>query len=320
MFFNIAIAFVICITFATFESLKGEMIFNNLIVKAIEMIKIKLFTSQKKKQKFALIWIFPITVMFVSFVIAYFANVSTQNNVIITLLSGCFGSLLSIHYNIECLRDLYENVSGNVRDIEALQKIKNNIENIDHPYFQKWTRTKLEMILEHNRSLFSGKNYTNPHAEDTFGIEGLRYTRNNGTLKATSVVPDYWLDDFTKQYLKVQEELIRDKKVKIQRIFIFPKAMKKKYIKLMKDQVNIGIDVRYIHKENKFIYEDWLNEDYLIQDDKLLVQIFCSTHKCDKGQNEVGNELITIDPIIVREKIERFERLLERSYKFEKRN
>ena len=63
-----------------------------------------------------------------------------------------------------------------------------------------------------------------------------------------------------------------------------------------------------------YLNPEWLEEDYLIQDDSLLVEITCRTHKFEGEARET--ERITTSLADVSIKLERFQRILERSTRF----
>jgi hypothetical protein len=200
-------------------------------------------------------------------------------------------------------------------ELKILSEIQEGIQRNDHPYFRRWAFRRLDQFIEQNTEFFEGTNRTNPHAEDTFGIDGIKETLKFGSIKAVSVVEDYWEDAFTKEYLRVQEELIRTKKVRIQRIFVTSSDKLDKIIPAMEAQYKLGIEVFYIYYDNQFVNREWLKEDYLIQDDRLLVQIYCESHKYNDMEKET--ELITVVPAVVNRKIDRFLRILERAEKFD---
>ena len=83
----------------------------------------------------------------------------------------------------------------------------------------------------------------------------------------------------------------------------------------MEFQKKMRIRICYIEKGNEYIDPEWLLEDYLIQDDELLVQIFCATHQFESQSRDA--EMITMDTVKVGQKLERFQRILERSNLFE---
>ena len=103
--------------------------------------------------------------------------------------------------------------------------------------------------------------------------------------------------------------------VRIQRVFILEENGLESAAAQMDYQYKLGIEVYYIYKNNEYIDPEWLEEDYLIQDDELLVQIYCNTHQF-KSQNR-NNEQITMDSVKVRKKRERFQRILERANKYD---
>ncbi len=188
--------------------------------------------------------------------------------------------------------------------------VKEKTLTIQHEYFKKWVYIKLNSFLSENESFFNGTNWTNPHSEQTFGIEGIGYTKKS--IKAITSVSDYWEDTFTVEYLNRQAELVKDG-ILISRIFVLDKPYDANAMRQMKYQYDLGIKVFYIEKGDAFINPEWLTEDYLIQDDTLLVQIYCASHKYESQEK---NEMITMDPTKVSLKIERYQRILERSTLF----
>ena len=194
---------------------------------------------------------------------------------------------------------------------KALMDIRARALSVKHAYFKRWTSIKLNRFLADNDMFFDGTNWTNPHSEETFGIVGIGYTQR--CLKATTAVSDYWEDDFSKAYLEKQHELI-EKGVTVTRIFILEKGKTPGAVRQMQYQYEMGIKVYYIEKGDEYIDPEWLSEDYLIQDDELLVQIYCDTHQFS-SQNQ-NTEEITMDPVKVQLKVERFQRILERSVEY----
>ncbi len=190
----------------------------------------------------------------------------------------------------------------------VIGRLRRSAEGLEHPYFRKWAGVRLNAFLDENDGFFRGTNRTNPHSEETFGITGIAMTEHS--VRAITSVSDYWEDGFAAEYLGKQSELAA-RGVRIDRIFIIEEGKLAEARKQMEFQKAKGINVYYIVKGNPFIDPEWLEEDYLIQDDRLLVQIFCATHRF-AGQNS-EDELITMDRLTVARKIERFRRILERS-------
>lgn len=219
------------------------------------------------------------------------------------------------HLNIkvskeQSLREI-SNINKAISQIEKLVKLEINSNNL-HPYFVKQVRMKLEKSLDSIKDLLEGKNWTSPNNSlETFGAEGLRLTKDNGIIKATSAVPDYWLDPRSDNYLKANEEIIKTKNARIIRIFIYPKAKHTSMKSKMQIQKDMGIEVRYIHKESTYATKEYLEEDYLIQDDEILVQIFCSSHQNLDIQEKT--ELITTSKVEVEEMLNHFDHLYSQS-------
>ncbi len=205
-------------------------------------------------------------------------------------------------------------IESKICEISVLSKLHNKLDAIDHPYFRKHAFQRLLSFINSNEDFFNGTNITNPHADDTFGIAGIMDTCEGGNIKAVSSIKDYWSDSFTTEYLRGQEELIKKKNVTIQRIFFLSKSNFDSMKKLLKKQKSIGIEVYYFFCENEYIDPKWKDEDFLIQDNRLLVQVSCSSHKYDASNRNV--ELITLNESAVSEKRDTFSRMLERAKKF----
>ena len=236
----------------------------------------------------------------------------------ISLLAEEHGFECSMEYFDAVFEKLLRNLNSHPHDdylYDTLRRVRQRTLSVKHDYFKKWACIKLEEFLSKNDAFFDGTNWTNPHSEETFGIAGIGFTRK--TIKATTAVADYWDDGFTIEYLRRQTEMIQ-KGVQIYRVFIIEKGCVDKAVKQMDYQHSLGIQVYYIEKGNEFIDPSWLLEDYLIQDDALLVQIYCTSHQFD-SQNNV-NEEITMEPVKVKQKAERFQRILERSIKYDPAN
>lgn len=232
----------------------------------------------------------------------------------IAIISEKHGFDCSMEYFDAVFEKLLRNLNSRPKDdylYETVSRVRQKTLSVQHDYFKKWVCIKLDEFLSENSEFFDGTNWTNPHSEETFGITGIGFTKKN--IKATTAVADYWDDNFTIEYLNRQAEMIQ-KGIKIYRVFIVEKGCVEKAIKQMNYQHSLGINVYYIEKGNEFIDPSWLLEDYLIQDDELLVQIYCESHQFNSQNN--NNEEITMNPIKVKKKVERFQRIMERSIKY----
>ena len=233
----------------------------------------------------------------------------------IAILSEEHGFECSMEYFDAVFEKLLRNLNSRPKDdyiYETLSRVRKRTLSVKHDYFKKWICLKLDEFLSENDDFFDGTNWTNPHSEETFGITGIDFTKKS--LKATTAVSDYWDDNFTIEYLRRQQQKIQEG-INIFRIFILEQGGVEKAIPQMDFQYNMGIQVYYIEKGNEYIDPTWLTEDYLIQDDELVVQIYCETHQFESQDN--NNEEITMNPVKVKKKVERFQRILERSIKYE---
>ena len=233
----------------------------------------------------------------------------------IAALSDENGIECSMEYFDAVFERLLKNLNSQPSDdyiYETLEYIRKKLLSVEHDYFKKWACMKINDFLLENEEFFEGTNWTNPHAEDTFGVSGIEFTKKS--VKAITAVSDYWQDNFTIEYLKKQADIIKSGAV-IQRVFVLEDNGLENAVAQMDYQYKLGIEVYYIEKNNGYIDPEWLEEDYLIQDETLLVQIFCDTHQFT-SQNK-NNEQITMESVKVRKKIERFQRILERATKYD---
>ena len=230
-------------------------------------------------------------------------------------LSECNGIDCPMEYFNAVFDKVYRNLVSKPLDNELFDSLRNlhkRILRLDHSYFKQWASIKLNRFLNENDDFFDGINITNPHAEDTFGISGIKFTKKS--IKAITAVSDYWLDPFTQAYLDIQAEMIKNG-IKVTRVFVLnDKQQYDSAQKQMKYQAGLGIDVYFIYKKNDFINPEWLEEDYLIQDDQLLVSISCQSHKFGSDCDET--ELITSSTVEVQLKLERYKRIIERAERF----
>jgi len=266
--------------------------------------------------------IVPLISLIIGVLFSNFLNSTTQETVIISLLLMIFLSLientLKTQSNSKKNYKSSSQLETKIDELKIFAEIKDLVFKQKHQYFKEWGLIKLEKFIDENRDFFKGTNYTTPHSEDTFGIPGLKLTKRFGTIRALSSVKDYWEDDFIDDYLETQRILIAEKDVKIQRIFVINKNQLNNVKAIMEYQKKIGIDVFFIFIGNDYINSEWLEEDYLIQDDKLLVQIVIKSHKFNRDAS--NSELITLKESIVNNRIKRFKRISERAQKYTNEN
>lgn len=193
---------------------------------------------------------------------------------------------------------------------ETFYEFQETLNKISHPYFKKQIDLALEKDIEvfvhKNNDLFNGYVETNPYENRTFGVEGLKWT--NKSIFAVSSVNDYWeRDSFIDDYLLEQYNLIENRNVTIKRIFIATANNLKKISRIMETQKEHGIEVYYIDSSSVYFNKSWEKEDFLIQDETLLVDLQCDCHK----YNHIGKEIITVSDTLIHQKMDTFKKMLE---------
>lgn len=266
--------------------------------------------------------IVPLLSLVIGVLFSNYIKATKQETVVISLALMIFLSLIEhtikAQFNSKKIYESSSQLETKIDELKIFAEIKDLVFKQKHQYFKEWGLIKLENFIDENREFFKGTNYTTPHSEDTFGVPGLKLTKRFGTIRALSSVKDYWKDDFIDDYLETQRILISDKDVKIQRIFVIDKNQLNNVKEIMEHQKKIGIDVFFIFSGNDYINSEWLEEDYLIQDDSLLVQIEVKSHKFNR--DAPNSELITLKESLVNSKIKRFKRISERAQKFTNEN
>lgn len=280
---------------------------------------LKLDFKYLKRDAVVSLLVIPLISILVGIIFSSLINAKLVEAIVISLLLTIALSLIDHNIrsqiSVEKQTESNNKIENNMNDLKILSSIQETVSKLKHPYFKKLAYQKLDKFMEINQGFFTGTNKTTPHSEDTFGTDGLNYTEKNGNLKAFSHVKDYWDDPFTTEYMNIQEHLMVTKHVTIQRIFVVAENLFDKVKPIMDKQVGIGIEVYYIMESNPYINKDWLTEDYIIQDYKLLVQISCEDHKFEESEHE--SETVTIVPSIVKEKLTRFNKIIERATRYD---
>lgn len=213
--------------------------------------------------------------------------------------------------NCNELRKDIEDIQRTINGIETYQKFTTKIDGM-HPYFKKHLQNALEKNFddfnEKNKKMIEGYVETTPYESMTFGTEGILWTKK--CLLAVTSIDDYWeRDNFVNKYLQAQIELIESRNITVKRIFILKNDQFKKLESMMKFQKENGISVYYINANSEYFNKEWIDEDFLIQDNELLVDLKCSSHK----YGDVGKEIITVNESLVHTKIDLFNSMMRNS-------
>lgn len=210
----------------------------------------------------------------------------------------------------------FENLEDHVYFLETFLDFYQQINKIQNPYFRRKVNSEflkmVEQFKKEKNDLLSGFVSTNPYCVDTYGVEGIKFTKNK--LLAVSSITDYWdRENFADDYLKTQYSLIENQSVSIARIFVGQKLHIESLYELMQDQCEHGIDVYYMETDSKYFSPAWKNEDFLIQDDSLIVDLKSDAHSAESE----ATEIISTRKEDVERKIELFNQMLHNAKRYE---
>ncbi len=191
-------------------------------------------------------------------------------------------------------------LSSKVELIHHGQHLDATLAEVKHPYFVSLISRRLKNLLTQNRDLFVQTERTYPSHANTFGAQGIRTTQDN--LKCVSYIPEYWEDKSDTEYMDTQVALMK-RGVKIKRLFIVNDKNRDNTRKQMAYQNGLGIETKCI--EQSMVDFEFKEKDYLVQDDALLVELYFDEDEA-YGTHSESKELITVDDIIVQERIEQF--------------
>lgn len=261
-----------------------------------------------KKSHFAISLIIPLGFIVIGIIISIAISTTVVEGIAISLLLGIISNQLQQNFtdssNITKITDNQDILNSNLSDVRFNFDLQNKIENIKHPYFRELFQIRLRAFLMENERLFDGEYYSYDSRKDAFHHSFLPHT--HFSLKATVAYWSFPLDkDYFESYLKSQKELIKEKGVKIQRVFIMNADEYDKYVPIMQAYSEIGVDVRYFDRKNTPYVPSTKDEDYLIQDDNIAAYFVG-----DSGEH-TEHSLVTTDPVKVCEKINHFAALLK---------
>lgn len=198
-----------------------------------------------------------------------------------------------------------------------------------HPYFAKHGALRLRKLLHDfmrdHAQMLGGTHHTTPSDAETFGTPGIEMTKPGGTLDCLSSMVGYWKDTRNRShqpeeigpYLAKQRELVQHRAVTVRRIFVIDRADHPDFLPVFATQQKCGLIVRVLFRDCPetllTISPDRLIEDYLIQDQGLVVMLQPQPHHQNHQYERDVKETITTDPAIVAARIARFEHLWERA-------
>ena len=262
-----------------------------MLKKKQEKMKLTTWRTSKREKTLAS-WLVPAVAFGVSFLVASFAFEDFFESFVASTLISIFSSLLVQGHNAA------KNYSK-VEKVALLSDLSEKLHNIKHPYFHQIAHDKLNSFTTTIQRLSSGTYRVS--YENGFVPKGLNLTRHS--IKAVSQPWNDEDDTWNKNYLKFQKKLV-DNGVVIQRIFLLEDSDISKRKTKMDAHKAAGINVYYLNKTKVSVV---LNDDFLVQDDELMVEFeFGRTH-----------QYISINQADVTRKMNRFDQLLEHATPFE---
>lgn len=247
--------------------------------------------------------------------VLYFLDINKEQSLVIGILGIIIVLLIDIIARIEKAKD-------NIQDAMKFNKIlledkelpnifKNiildisNVRQLKNELFKKRAIGALKECQDIIHSLSEMQMIVEPFGNYSFGPKGLLTTKFS--IKAVSYAKPtvYWERAWAEKYILANRKIIENG-VNICRIFLTNRPISETLKKIIERQKKIGIDVRvaFIDEVPKEFHED-----YLIQDDNLLVRLIITQEGIEK------DEIISIKSINVQEAVKSFERLLAYSYK-----
>ena len=203
-----------------------------------------------------------------------------------------------------------DNLSDQLTNIEKVLVAKYRVEILDVPYFKTLVDSHFKGFIKDNESLIMGYHETHPYNDDTFGVKGLLTTTKS--IDAVSSVYNYWeRSPFVESYLKAHEQIIKDRKVIVRRIFIASHDELIKLSDMMDRNAKVGVEVYCLESDSEYIKQEWKHEDFLIQDNRLAVILVNMDSHLPSAQ---GKEIITMMDADVEGKKAIFDGLLKNAY------
>jgi hypothetical protein len=198
-----------------------------------------------------------------------------------------------------------------------------------HPYFAHLAAQRMRALIHQfstdQAALLHGTHVTTPASPDKFGIPGISLTKPGGSLWGFSSLRGFWADSQNHShelpslgpYVQKQRDLVRHLGITVRRLFVLSKWELGEFAPILATHEQCGFDVRLVFqdcpKTLRTVGESasvWLNEDYLIQDARLVVMLeTCPSLKGHLYERTNVRETITTDPAVVADKVARFQHL-----------
>ena len=205
-----------------------------------------------------------------------------------------------INVELAAIKNKQGSVEKKIELINFSDELDSSIKDIEHPYFINLITNRLKQLLSKNKDIFKQTELTSPTHVNTFGAKGIKMTETS--LKCVSFIPEYWEDKKDTEYMDLQRDLIT-RGVKIQRLFIVNDENRESTFAQMKVQNSMNIETKYI--EQSMVDSSFRERDFLIQDNRILIDLFIDEESEDKKHSS-SKELVTTDDAMVLERKEEF--------------
>jgi|SRR5215475_33497 len=245
-------------------------------------------------------------------------GVDTPSSAIIGLVGTTISLLLELMLRATKMEQKLIETAGFSREMirnpelfEALSSIagdyRKTVDASAYKLFAERAKDVLSTCQDDLHNLVEGHMVLPPLSQFSFGLKGLTEIRHS--IKATSYVDAeaFWNGVAGAKYFQANVNLV-DRGVRITRIFIGDRATVQRLESIILRHRRAGMQVLVVLAEE---IPRELCEDYLIGDDRVLVQLLLTREGVARA------EKISIDPNEVRRSISSFDRLIGGAYEYE---
>jgi hypothetical protein len=217
----------------------------------------------------------------------------------------------------------FNTLEEKISEVAPISKLREKIKEINHPYFDKLEKSLYTSFISDYGRLAQGEFSLKLDTKYGFLPNDMKYMNDGVHLKISSPIWNFSDNIYNEEHLLILKDMIEKKKITIKRIFLYTSEKEKEvYKNEMEKQYKIGVQV-YVYTNDKFFEnEDWLYEDFIIQDDKILIQQFPHSVKdgFSIGPNSKDRQLLASNSAKVSEKVNQFSLLEARAVPYGKSN
>ena len=267
----------------------------------------------------------PLVFSAIGILTSYLFKIEITEGIILSLLLGIMSNQIQQNFvsfqNNERAEETYNTLVEKISEVAHISKLREKIKEINHLYFDKLERSLYDSFISEYERLAQGEFSSKLNTENAFLPKDMKYISNGAYLKMSCTIWNFSINIYkNEEYTLLLKDMINKRKITIKRIFIFSsKDEKEKYNDEMERQNKIGIQVYYVYADDKFFgNEEWLYEDFIIEDDRILIQQFAYAKEDGFSISPFSrdSQLITTDLAKVSEKVKHFSLLEERAIQY----